>query len=460
MRPLLSKSTYVYGLQCHKRFYLNKFHKDFANPEDEQTQAIFQRGTDVGELAQKLFPGGVNAQGDEEWHSEITAKRTTELLPDHDIIYEAAFIYNEVICAVDILIRKGNQYYAFEVKSTNILKEQHIEDAALQYYVLSNCGISIADFSIVHFNRDYVKIGDLDVNQLFKAVSVLEEVEAKQAYIGKNIAVLKKLLKLKEIPEIEMGKQCDKPYPCNFSEYCLSLIPPSLEVKPELDPTIHIDRDAWKEFAEGFQYPLYFFDFETVMYGVPEFDFSRPYQQIPFQYSLHWQDAISVPGSPLGHTEYLGYGVTDPRPDLIKQLIQDLGNTGSIVTWNISFEKGVLKKLAIDFPEYEVELNSIINRLVDLMPPFRPNRIVYSEAFGGSYSIKNVLPVIVPELSYGDLNIQEGGTASFQYGQMQFLEPDAREQLRKDLLEYCHLDTLAMVRIWERVNEFNYFENI
>lgn len=457
MRPLLSKSTYMYGLQCHKKFYLNKFHKDFANSEDEQTQAIFQRGTDVGELAQQLFPGGVNAQGDEEWHSDITAQRTAELLPDHDIIYEAAFIYNEVICAVDILVRRNNKYYAFEVKSTNDVREQHIEDAALQYYVLSNCKLQIADFSIVHFDREYVRVGEINVNNLFKAVSVLEKVELKQEFIGKNIADFKKLLKLKEIPEKEMGKHCNKPYPCNFSEYCLSLIPPSLEVEPELDPTIHIDREAWNKFAEGFQYPLYFFDFETVMYGVPEFDFSRPYQQIPFQYSLHVSNVASAEA---GHTEYLGDGNTDPRPDLIKKLIQDLGTSGSIITWNISFERGVLARLAIDFPEYEDKLTAIISRLVDLMPPFRPNRIVYSEAFGGSYSIKNVLPVVVPELSYGDLTIQEGGTASFQYGQMQFLEPEAREQLRKDLLDYCHLDTLAMVRIWERMDILSNERNI
>ncbi|MDP3928858.1 MAG: hypothetical protein Q8R57_07530 [Bacteroidota bacterium] len=142
MRPLLSKSTYMYGLQCHKRFYLNRFHKELANPMDEQSQAVFQSGTDAGVLAQQLFPNGVNAQGEELWISPNTVENTAKLLNEIEVIYEAAFMFNGVICAVDILVKKGDAFYAFEVKSTNGIKAQHIEDAALQYYVLSNCGLT------------------------------------------------------------------------------------------------------------------------------------------------------------------------------------------------------------------------------------------------------------------------------------------------------------------------------
>jgi hypothetical protein len=441
----------MYGLQCHKRFYLNRFHKNLANPEEEQAQAIFQTGTDVGLLAQNLFPGGINAQGEDEWHGEASVKRTTEYLQTHSIIYEAAFLFNGVICAVDILVRKGNAFYAYEVKSTNSVKEQHIEDAALQYYVLSNCGLNLHDFSILHFNNEYVRVGEINIAQLFTAASVLESIEAKQAFIPKNIADFKKLIYLKNIPEVEMGPHCNKPYACNFSNYCQSLLAVEEQDEIELDQTIVVNQESWTHFKQDFKYPLFFFDFETVMYAVPEFNFSRPYQQIPFQYSLH---ILFEPHSKLKHNSYLGNGLADPRPDLIEQMIRDLGNTGSIITWNMSFEKGVIAKLAIDFPEYEEELMAIHSRIVDLMHPFRPKqRVVYSEAFGGSYSIKKVLPVMVPELNYSALNIQEGGTASFMYGQMGLLEPNEREQLREDLLAYCHSDTLAMVRIWERVEE-------
>lgn len=450
MRPLLSKTTYLYGMQCHKRFYLNRFHKDLANPEEEQAQAIFQTGTNVGLLAQQLFPGGVNAQGEEEWHSEKTAKRTAELLKNHNIIYEAAFIFNEVLCAVDILVRKGNKYFAYEVKSTNNVKEQHIEDAALQYYILSNCGLNLQDFSILHFNKEYIRIGEINVAELFTPTSVIEAVESKQTFIPKNIADFKKLIYLKSIPDVEMGPHCNKPYPCNFSNYCISLIEETLaEPSAVASNAVEVNAEAWQEYTQDFEYPLFFFDFETVMYAVPEFNFSRPYQQIPFQYSLH---VLLSPNSKLLHQSFLGDGMVDPRPDLIEQMIRDLGNTGSIITWNMSFEKGVIAKLAIDFPDYSAALMNIHARIVDLMNPFRPKQaIVYSEAFGGSYSIKKVLPVLVPELSYSDLNIQEGGTASFMYGQMSLLEDAERVKLREDLLAYCHLDTLAMVKIWERV---------
>jgi hypothetical protein len=452
MRPLLSKTTYMYGMQCHKRFYLNRFHKNLANPEDEASQAIFQAGTDVGVLAQDLFPGGANAQGEEEWHSEKTVQNTAALLNTHDIIYEAAFMFNGVICAVDILVRQGNTYYAFEVKATNVVKPQHIEDAALQYYVLSNNGLNLGDFSILHLNREYVRIGDLNLAELFTPTSVLSEVLEKQTFIPKNIADFKKLIYLKSIPDIEMGAHCNQPYACNFSNYCLSLMPQEEPQEQEvLNAEVTLNQAAWNAFKENFTYPLFFFDFETVMYGVPVFNFSRPYQNIPFQYSLH---VLVNEHAKVLHHSYLGDGVQDPRPDLITQMIRDLGTVGTILTWNMSFEKGVIAKLAIDFPEYEADLMNIHGRIVDLMNPFRPSQaVVYSEAFAGSYSIKKVLPIMVPELSYQNLQIQEGGTASFMYGQMMTLDEEARAQLRKDLLAYCHLDTLAMVKIWQRVEE-------
>jgi hypothetical protein len=454
MRPILSKSTYLYGLQCQKRLFLHKKYPSWANPLDEVTQSIFQTGTNVGVLAQQLFPGGVNAQGDEGWHSQVTAERTAELLPDHEVIYEAAFIYNETVCGVDILVRIGDEYHAFEVKSAASVKPQYIEDAALQYYVLSNAGVNIVDFSIVILNTQYVRIGDLSIKDLFKAESVLERILPKQDFIGNNISIFKKMLRQNQIPEIEMGSHCNTPYACNFSNYCTSLIPQQqLEIEEtiELDANITIDKEAWEDYIQDWKFPLYFFDFETVTYGVPIFDFTRPYQQIPFQYSLHVQ---FEPDGELIHFKYLGDGIGDPRVDLIHQMIRDLGHSGSIVTWNMTFEKGVIERLAIDFPEYEEDLNAIYNRIVDLMPPFRPGRSIYSEAFGGSYSLKNVLPIMAPELSYKELIIQEGGTASFMYGQMSDLEPLEKEQLRKDLLEYCHLDTLAMVKIWERVTDY------
>jgi hypothetical protein len=299
-------------------------------------------------------------------------------------------------------------------------------------------------------------MGDLNLSQLFTATSVVEEVQPLQDQVSARIAACKKVLQLKQIPAIEMGPQCSKPYDCNFTQYCSSLeleTLPSAADEPVLSNEIIIQKQSWETYTKDFEYPLFFFDFETIMYGVPAFNYSRPYQQIPFQYSLHVLFGLNQ--TPIHHA-FLGDGLTDPRPALIEQMIRDLGEKGSIITWNASFERTVIKMLAIDFPEYEAELNLILSRMVDLMPPFRPsNGIVYSEAFGGSYSIKNILPVLVPDLSYQHLNIQEGGTASFTYGQLAAMDEATKAQTRQDLLAYCHLDTLAMLKIWERVAGIN-----
>ena len=190
---------------------------------------------------------------------------------------------------------------------------------------------------------------------------------------------------------------------------------------------------------------MYFFDFETVRSAVPEFDYSRACQQIPFQYSLHIQNSKD---NDLKHKEFLGDGISDPRIELIKALIRDLGSTGTILVWHQSFEIPRLKELARDFPQYANEINSILDRIVDLIVPFRNKSIVFPE-FNHSYSIKKVLPVLVPELSYDGLEIKEGGTASMIYGNLKNEPIENQDEIRKNLLAYCHLDTLAMVRIFE-----------
>jgi hypothetical protein len=194
---------------------------------------------------------------------------------------------------------------------------------------------------------------------------------------------------------------------------------------------------------------LYFFDFETIMPGIPEFDDSKPYQQIPFQYSLHIQ---RTPGSELEHYKFLGDGINDPRPDLMRAMIRELGNTGNIICYNMTFERSRIKELAKLFPQYEKELLAINERVVDLMVPFA-KRWYYHPNFKGSYSIKTVLPVLIPELRYSDLEIKEGGTASLVYSQLKGMDGDTAALKRDHLLEYCKMDTLAMVKIFEFIKE-------
>lgn len=437
----------MYGCQCPKRLFLHKFKQELADPEEEEQQAIFQSGTNAGLLARQLFEGGIDASPPDPFSYQKSVAETHEYLKTHKVIYEAAFQFGGVMCAVDILVKEGNGWHAYEVKSTNSVKPQHRLDAALQYYVIKNAGLSIVDFSIVHFNREYVRVGDINVNELFTASSVLGDAESQTEFIASKIYELKGVLKLKEEPMIEPGDFCFEPYECNFTQHCWQGIPDEVEEIEDVEPVI--DKKAIKEFIEQVKYPLYHLDFETVMYGVPEFDYSSPYQQIPFQFSIHEQVG---PDAEVEHYPFLGDGVNDPRLQLIEHLIKILGKEGTVFGWNISFERTRLKELARNFPEHEQGLMAIHDRMIDLMKPFK-TEAYYHPGFKGSASLKRVLPVMVPELSYENLNIQEGGTASFIYSRLKHMDEQTAAETMNDLLEYCELDTLAMVKIWEQLKD-------
>ncbi len=443
-KHLLSKSTFMYGCQCPKRLYLHKFKPELRNPEDEAQESIFATGTDVGLLARELFPNGASAEPPNAFSYHIAVEKTAKYIAQqHSVIYEAAFNFEGVMCAIDILVKKRNKWYAFEVKGTKSVKDPHLLDGSLQYFVINNAGLKLEDISIIHLNGEYIRNGKLDVQKLFASESILEQVIGNKEFVQQKISEFKRLLAEKKEPVIDVGKHCYKPYECDFTNLCWANV-----VKESSAGEKHIDKKSIRKFLGELEYPLFFFDFETVMSAVPEFDFSRPYQQIPFQYSLHIQKSRN--GEP-DHHEFLGDGISDPREELIKDLLKQLGKKGSIIVWYKSFEITRLKELARDFPKYEKGINSLIDRIVDLIIPFKSGWYELPN-FNGSASLKSVLPVMIPELSYGELEIQEGGTASLVYSQLKNQSLEIQTQQRKDLLEYCKLDTLAMVRIWEKLD--------
>jgi hypothetical protein len=443
---ILSKSTFMYGCQCPKRLYLHKFEPGLKNPEDEMQQSIFAAGTNVGVLAHELFPGGVNAEPPTPYEYHLSVAKTEELIKAGvEIIYEAAFNFEGILCALDLLVKQDGQWHAFEVKGSTGVKPQHIMDAALQYYVITQCGLPLADISIVHLNNQYIKRGALDVQELFNKVSIKEEVLELQEFIGSKAIELKQVLHEKVEPIFEPGDHCYAPYECDFTNHCWK----DIAEEPKDFGNENMNKEAIDEFMAKLVYPLYFFDFETVMPAVPEFDESRPYQQLPFQYSLHIKHS---PEADLHHEYFLGNGITDPREDLIKTLLGHIGNDGSIVVWNKTFEDSRLKELGRDFPQYLEAIESIRTRLVDLMVPFRKKQYYHPE-FQGSYSIKKVLPVLVPELSYGNLEVQDGGSASLIYSQLKDQDTETQTKHREGLLAYCEMDTLAMVKILEKMRK-------
>lgn len=440
-KHILSKSTFMYGCQCPKRLWLHKYKPDVRDEMDEEQQAIFQRGTDVGKLAEELFPEGVDARPKDTYSYQQSVADTARYIAEgRKVIYEAAFQYEGLLCAVDILVQRRGKWYAYEVKSTTKVKPEHLPDAAFQYYVITHAGLALADFSIVHLNNAYVRNGPLDLKQLFVPESVLTSVLELQEYINTQAAALKAMLQNKQqMPAIEVGDHCNKPYACDFQGFCFE----GIEAEEPDYGEPYINKDAITEFIEQLEYPIYHTDFETWMTAVPEYNGHWPYRQVCFQYSVHVERAPSVEAE---HYEYLAEGTHSSSRDFIESLLSVLGKKGTVLVYNQAFEATRLKELMQEHPTYKNAIQNVLDRMVDLMAPFRKNFRL--PAMQGSYSIKYVLPALVPELSYSDLTIGNGGDASAAFYNLSNTTDETNiNNTRMALLEYCKMDTLAMVRV-------------
>ncbi|HAD04406.1 MAG: hypothetical protein A2091_01855 [Desulfuromonadales bacterium GWD2_61_12] len=485
---MLSKSQFIRGRQCHKSLWLHRHRPELRDETTDAQEAIFASGTDVGQLAQQLFPGGIEFAYDDGTLSEQLKRTAEAIVSGVTTLYEATFEYGGVLVKTDILHRGANGWELYEVKSSTKLKEVYLDDIAVQLYVLRGCGLTVAQASLIHINTEYVRQGEIDVQSLFTRLDVTTEAEARQTDVVAAIAEQMQLLAGPE-PVIDIGPHCDDPYTCDFSGHCWAHIPsPSvfdlrdhgkpdafalyrqgivrledvpadqlgwrqkLQVAGTLRQENRIDTGAIRDFLGELTYPISYLDFEsTYMVPVPLYDRSHPYQQIVFQYSLHIQD---VPDGPVRHHAFLAEAdQSDPRPAFIATLLQHLPESGSIVAFNQVFEIGRLNELIADFPELAAGLAALPERFVDLMAPFRRKEI-YLWPLHGSYSIKSVLPALVPELSYATLAIGNGSDAA--QGWLELLagtDSAAAARLRQDMLDYCHLDTWGMVRIVDKLRE-------
>lgn len=484
---LLSKSSFIRGVQCEKQLYLYKYHYNEMDQLSEMQKAIFKRGTDVGKTAQQLFPGGIDASPESHLDYDEAVIVTNGLLKQKQkVIYEASFNFDDVLSVADIVVNEKSGLKIYEVKSSTSISETYLRDAALQYWVISNCGYKIKDFSITYINNQYVRKGKLELDKLFISESVLKEIIPLQKWVEEKVKRFKEVLSRKSIPKIDIGEHCYDPYVCGFYEYCRKHIPDNsifdlsgihlykkydlyrngiikLEDIPDdadlsknarLQLDVYkskkdlIDKKAIKEFLSDLNYPIYFMDFETFQPAVPMFDNSKPYQQIPFQYSLHYRKNKK---GKLEHFEFLADVESDPRIKFIENLLRDTKAEGNILTYNKSFETLRLKEIAEAFPKYKKDIEERISRIKDLMLPFQ-KKYYYTNDMQGSYSIKYVLPALVPELSYDNLTINEGGLASIAFESL-YYETDLIRiaEIRNNLLEYCKLDTYAMVKLLEKL---------
>lgn len=481
---LLSKSSFIRGVQCEKHLYLYKYYYKEMDPVSEMQKAVFTRGTNVGILSQNLFPGGTDASPKSPSEYNNAVALTKKLLKNkQQVIYEASFNFSDVLSIADIVVQEKSSLKIFEVKSSTSVSETYLQDAALQYWVITNSGYKVKDFSIIYINNQYLRDGELDLNKLFITESVLRSIKPMQKWIEEKVNRFKKVLNKKTIPDIDIGEHCYNPYTCAFYEYCRKHIPDNsvfdlagLQLNKKYDlyrqgiirlkdipdyislpQTAKIQLDVFKsrkniinkpeikEFLSDLNYPIYFMDFETIQPAVPLFDKSKPYQQIPFQYSLHFKK------SKVEHFEFLADAVDDPRIKFIENLLKDTRNKGDILVYNKPFEVTRLKEIAETFPVYRKQIEERISRIKDLMVPFQ-KKYYYTNDMQGSYSIKYVLPALIPDLSYKDLGINEGGLASIAFESL-YYETDMFKisEIRNNLLEYCKLDTFAMVKLLEKL---------
>jgi hypothetical protein len=485
----LSKSRFQKGLQCEKALWLSVHAPELATPVTEATQWIFDQGTEVGRLAQELFEGGVEVAEDYRHTDEALATTGRLLAGGATTLFEPAFYFDGVLVRVDALVAAGDGTWdLYEVKSSSRVKPENITDAAVQAYVVEGAGLRIRRAHIVHLDTSYVwEGGDYDLERLFAIEDVTGDSRAVSPEIPALLERFRTMLAGPE-PEVRIGSRCSKPYGCDYVGYCragLASEHPITDLPRLGEDALHALLDLGvtciRDIPDDFRmlsaaqanvvrvvksglpdvdvaglgrdlasltWPVYHLDFETINPALPLWPGTRPYQTIPFQYSVH----VHHEDGSYEHREYLHTTTDDPRRPLAGRLIADLDGTGSVMHYT-AFERTRLNELAVALPDLADAISAILARLVDLEAIIRVHTT--HPDTNGLTSIKRVLPAWCTELSYDDLALGDGSAASARYlrSLRGLLPADEVEQLHADLIEYCGMDTYAMVRLLETLRE-------
>lgn len=488
----LSKSQFTRGLQCLKSLWLYRERKDLQDAVTPEQQAIFDQGTEVGVLAQKWIKNGVLVKADHLHPQDALEETQAAITAGAKVLYEAAFLYDDVLVRVDILARNPEGHWdLFEVKSTTDVEDAHLADVAIQRYVLAGAGVKISAAHLVHIDPSYVRSGPLELTRLFKAVDVTRPTESLLDLVPVQLARMKTVAAAPEAPERAIGPHCTKPHDCSFIGHCWAHVPdysvfnlagarmdkktnlwnsgvktiaeiPSTEKLTAyqtvqravaIGKASHVDQLGIQDHLKGLSYPIYGLDFEAVNLAVPPYDGLRPYQQLPFQASIHVRQER---GAPLEHYEFLGDGTKDPRRDLTSFLLNKIKRKGSIMAYHSSYEGGIIKALSgiTAHGGDATALGDIEARLWDLAFPFK-KALWADSAFEGSWSIKRVLPVLVPDMTYAGMEIAEGTAAMRAYTTLMTanLTDGERAEIMAHLRAYCGQDTLAMFRILDKIEQ-------
>lgn len=479
---ILSKTRYLDGLKCPKLLWTAIHAKATIPAVDASTQAIFDQGHDVTVLARTLFPGGVEVEGYTDYDAMF--KKTKELVAARKTIFEGAFCFQNAFSRPDVLVpNHDGSWDLYEVKSSTSVDEAHLQDVAFQRYCYEGCGIRIRKTFLMHINNEYVRSGEINAEELLFPEDITVGARDLLPAIPSQLAAMMRTLQETKCPMMKIGMQCSTPYGCPLQDVCWDFLPeesvfilskiakkkafglindgivnvkdvPPASIKSlghqiiqkcHKESRPHIDIDSIREFIEELQFPLHFLDFESTGYAIPYYNESRPYQQVAFQFSLHILPAWDKPAE---HYSFLAEGPEDPRQKLLESLKSCIRNTGTILAYNMSFEKKRLEESVEVYPEYKKWFVAIEQRFMDLIEPFRKFDY-YDPKQLGSYSIKKVYPALTGK-SYEGLGIGEGGTASREFARVTFgigVTPEDRARVLKDLLIYCKLDTQAMIDV-------------
>jgi len=463
------------GLQC-LRLLAHSTKKLLPEKTLAEKQKLSQ-GSEFEKYAHMIFPKAIDLS---DLEFEDNLKKTKEAIEKKKTIFEAGLKINELFLRADVLEYTKDGWNLYEIKASTKQKPEHIPDLAFQKYVCEEAGLKIKKCFVIFLNKEFIKNKKIEAKKLVDIEEVTDKVN-KIENIKENIDLCLKVMNQEEISEMKISPNCNKPYPCPLKSDCWGSLPKNnvlqltnwrlywklfnesivdmkdisndtkLNSKDEvileagLKDRIMILKKEIKKFLDSLKYPLCHLDFETFDTAVPIFDKSRPWQKMPFQYSIH----IQPKKGEIKHYEYLAEGNEDPRLDLIKNLKKHTKGSGSVIVFNKSFEIGVLNKLKEDFPSNKKWIEDVLDRIVDLAYVFQ-NFYYYNPNQKGQYSIKKVLPAITGE-SYSKLEINNGGDASALYFYSHILKEIDKKGIREDLLKYCCLDTEGMVWIIEKL---------
>jgi hypothetical protein len=487
----LSKSKIIAFRQCPKRLWLTIHKPELC--DDSASEMVYQIGHQVGEVARRIYDpegNGVTIDLNVLDHGAALARSAELLAAGQSPIFEAGVTIDGALAYADVMLPDHTDgtlaWKMIEVKSSGSVKDYQRDDIAVQSFIATRMGIRLSSVSLAHIDSSFVYPGDGNYQGLLKENDLTEEALSRSDEVAAWIAGAQAVAALPDEPEVETGPHCNDPFTCGFCAYCnrdkvwpeypLSSLPrfgiskqaqmeelgiedlrdvpdehlsalQSLVKKHTAAGTVFFDTVGAAADLAPYGFPAYFLDFETAMFAVPIWKGTRPYQQIPFQFSLHVLDESGL----LEHAGFLDLTGGDPSEDFARSLIDLCGMEGPVFVYNAGFEKMVMANLATRFPDLAPSLNAVSSRVVDLLPIARTR--YYHPGQHGSWSIKAVLPAVIPELSYDKLEgVQDGNMAvsAYQEAIAPTTTPERKQEIERQLVEYCKLDTFAMVRLWEK----------